>query len=290
MRLAYDQGTLVWARWRADEGADDTSERSADIAQLTCVHAATDATRPALKVQLDTQETLTFETSSAETANQWAAALARLVAILKQRHSYERLYGGTNGDFSPRAVLVSSERLRVLLQQRQTALTTSRQLCLLKKKRPPNATTASLSSLKQHCREPSPGTGTGTAGGSGSGGGAGTGCASGSNGNSPRVASTTSGSSAQAFAGMAALLHATFTPRGTAPGAQAFDPRAFERHGHGGADATAAPDGQPTADELLANSRALHNRMRQKYNMAPPGSRSLDSSLLPQQRHDLERS
>ena len=108
VRLTHDQSALVRAPWRASEGADESLERATPISQLTCVSVAKGA-RPSLRVQGEgggsSRETLSFESASEELAARWAAALARLVAIVKQRHSYERLYGGTEANtFSPRTV------------------------------------------------------------------------------------------------------------------------------------------------------------------------------------------
>ena len=66
------------------------------------------------------------EAEAAQTAA-WAAALARLVAILKQRHSYERLYGGRIESFSPRSKAILAPRIRLCLERRQQQLVSSNQ-------------------------------------------------------------------------------------------------------------------------------------------------------------------
>lgn len=131
LRLSADQSCLVWSPWRDDEGADETVERSVPISQLTCVSTAKGP--GALVLHLDDGERLTFEASPG-TVTLWAAALARLIATVMQRHSYERLYGGAaTAPLSPRTVAVSSPRVRERLLNRQEALTDEQQYYLLRR-------------------------------------------------------------------------------------------------------------------------------------------------------------
>ena len=62
----------------------------------------------------------------------WVAALSRLLAINRQRHSYEQLFGGiSSGVGSPRSLAVAEPRIRDLLAGRARALCHGRQQAIL---------------------------------------------------------------------------------------------------------------------------------------------------------------
>jgi hypothetical protein len=87
----------------------------------------------ALELTTDGKGVLTLESDAPQIAA-WAAALTRLVAITRQRHSYEQLYGGEGlaGHFSPRSRTVGTPRLRRLLLERQDRLVTAQQARILR--------------------------------------------------------------------------------------------------------------------------------------------------------------
>jgi hypothetical protein len=79
-------------------------------------------------------EKLAFE-AKAEVVSAWSAALSRLIAVVKQRRSYETLYGGAAfAAFSPRSVAVASPKVSRLLRERQEKLTRAKQERLLSRK------------------------------------------------------------------------------------------------------------------------------------------------------------
>ena len=120
LRLSADQSALIWSAWRDDEGADESEERSALISRLMCVSMSKGSRTMVL--QVGESEKLTFE-GRAETIAAWSAALSRLIATVKQRRTYETLYGGLGqAPFSPRTRAVQNPRVRALLSQRQAAL------------------------------------------------------------------------------------------------------------------------------------------------------------------------
>ena len=122
LRLSVDQTTLLWAPWHEDEGVDTSAERSAPISYLTCVTEATSGQSALLIVHIGADEKLFFESSSADRVAAWASALARLLAVVRQRKTYENLFGGTDpaDSLSPRSRAVSSPRVRDLLQERES--------------------------------------------------------------------------------------------------------------------------------------------------------------------------
>jgi hypothetical protein len=136
LRLAYDQSSLIWSPWQDGEGADSSCEKSAPISQLTCVTESSKKQTATLLLHVGetAQRPLAFEGSAAKVAA-WAGALARLIAIVKQRKTYENLYGGNAGSstFSPRTLAVSSPRVRRLLIERQEQLTDRQQQLLLQR-------------------------------------------------------------------------------------------------------------------------------------------------------------
>ena len=84
-------------------------------------------------LQLGDSEKLTFE-GRPEVVSAWTAALSRLIAIVKQRRSYETLYGGTaQAPFSPRSRVVQNPRVRALLVMRQDKLLDAQQMRLLRR-------------------------------------------------------------------------------------------------------------------------------------------------------------
>lgn len=143
LRLTFDQTALVWTPWRDDEGAEDedsSSARSTTITDITCVtESAITAGSPVAKLVLQLgskTKTLVFE-GLPEKVSAWAAALQRLVAIVRQRRSYEMLYGGaeTSDDMhSPRTLAVSSSKVRELLKSRQESLTNDMQMKIMRRK------------------------------------------------------------------------------------------------------------------------------------------------------------
>ena len=99
LRLSSDQALLIWAPWRPDEGSDDALERTADVEKLTCVSEVPE--RLGLVLSVD-GEKVAFESAMApQLPHLWADALSRLLAINRQRHSYETLFGGV-GDGAAR--------------------------------------------------------------------------------------------------------------------------------------------------------------------------------------------
>ena len=124
LRLSADQSAIIWTTWRDDSGAETSAERTLPLSNLRCVSVAQDGHR--IELHKEGGEMLSFEAEAAQTAA-WAAALARLVAILKQRHSYERLYGGRIESFSPRSKAILAPRIRLCLERRQQQLVSSNQ-------------------------------------------------------------------------------------------------------------------------------------------------------------------
>jgi hypothetical protein len=88
-----------------------------------------------MELSINGSERLLFEAETDESSecSEWSAALARLVAILRQRHTYEGLYGGAStGDLSPRTRAVSTPGTQHQLELRQVALTDAQQMRLLR--------------------------------------------------------------------------------------------------------------------------------------------------------------
>mmetsp|Transcript_45992 Transcript_45992/g.105367 ORF Transcript_45992/g.105367 Transcript_45992/m.105367 type:complete len:198 (-) Transcript_45992:261-854(-) len=75
---------------------------------------------------------LTFVADDPKQVHLWAAALSRLLAIIRQRHSYEQLFGGiAAGAESPRTLAVRLPLMDQLLEQRANALMDSKQRALI---------------------------------------------------------------------------------------------------------------------------------------------------------------
>lgn len=142
MHLSADQSTLVWSPWHDEEGADASCKRSIFISQVTCATKAT-SDRSGLVLQIEGDrpgaraETVVIEAAPKQ-VTVWAAALARMIAIHQQRHSYEGLYGGVTraaagGDTkggpqaSPRSLVVRIPRLQEALCRRQEELLQAQQ-------------------------------------------------------------------------------------------------------------------------------------------------------------------
>ena len=114
----------MWTPWRDDEGADEEAASSAANTPITAITCVTES--PASNGSLGHKLVMHLEKESSgggkvafegppEKVAAWAAALQRLVAIVRQRRSYETLYGGanaTNDAFSPRTIAVSSPKVR----------------------------------------------------------------------------------------------------------------------------------------------------------------------------------
>ena len=126
LRLSADQSTLVRATWRDEDSAERRAEEALPLARLTCVSIAPDG--HCLELHNDGAEVLVFEAEAMQAAA-WASALARIIAILKQRHSYERLYGGTAGTaiVSPCPVAVLAPQIHRFIELRQARLTEAQQ-------------------------------------------------------------------------------------------------------------------------------------------------------------------
>ncbi|KAL1529452.1 hypothetical protein AB1Y20_000399 [Prymnesium parvum] len=130
LRLSPDQSLLVWTPWRLEEGPlRYSTEDSADVARLTCVSEAPEQRELILWID---SERLTFVADDPKQVHLWAAALSRLLAIIRQRHSYEQLFGGiAAGAESPRTLAVRLPLMDQLLEQRANALMDSKQRALI---------------------------------------------------------------------------------------------------------------------------------------------------------------
>ena len=127
LRLSCDQALLVWAPWRPDDECDGASERTMEVAKLTCVSELPE--RLGLLLSIDGGEKVTFEAAMApQLPHLWADALSRLLAINRQRHSYETLFGGvSDSGGSPRSLAVSSPPISEALSLRASTLLKSQQ-------------------------------------------------------------------------------------------------------------------------------------------------------------------
>lgn len=132
LRLSHDQTVLTWSPWHEGEESHEADEsqheRRALASQLTCVTVSGEGSRSTIVIQIGETERISFE-GRAENIAAWKGALCRLIAVIKQRKSYETLYGGDAGNavFSPRTRAVNDPRVQQLLQERQDVLISTQQ-------------------------------------------------------------------------------------------------------------------------------------------------------------------
>lgn len=128
--LDADQSALLWAPWDDETAiADRQQPRRLELSQVESVE--TTAAQTLLIRSHDGR--LVLEPDGVHGGERmlqaWAAALTALVAIRRERHRNERLYGGipANAEASPRTIAISSPRLQHLLRLRQSQLTSARE-------------------------------------------------------------------------------------------------------------------------------------------------------------------